>query len=48
MKKLHIIIVIAVLISAFALIGFFAMQNREELEDAPGFDYMPAAAAAAD
>lgn len=44
MKKHHIIISIVVLISAVALVGFFALQNREQVEDIPGFEYVPDAA----
>lgn len=39
MKRHHIIITVLVLICAAALVGFFALQNREELQDDPAIEY---------
>ena len=48
MKKHHKIIVLIVIISALALIGFFGLQNREAVEDIDNFEPIPAAADAAE
>lgn len=42
MKTRHLLTII-IAAAAFALIGFFALQNQEEIHDTPGFEYMPAA-----
>ena len=39
MKRRHIIITVLVLICAAALVGFFALQNREELQNNPAIEY---------
>ena len=39
MKRHYIIITVFVLICAAALVGFFTLQNREELQDAPAVEY---------
>lgn len=45
MKKHHKIIVLIVIISALALIGFFGLQNREAVEDIDNFEPVPVDAA---